>query len=1301
MTKLRWLNILLLFAMLLAITPVAAQAPDGSETVELAAPIRQAADSPAELEPSTPRTSHRLIVELESPPLSVWSQSVPSLQSVGGRLNVDAPAAQAYVSRLETEQAAFRTAMQSVLPQASVSGYINEFGARETATYQILFNGLAVDPGEVGPEAARRALAGLPGVKRVYLDYAYTPQVYTSTHLINAPVLWSELGGQADAGAGVKVASMDGGLHHAAPMFDGTGFDYPADFPPNGLGFTENNNGKIIASRVYFREWDPPSAGDENPWPGTRGTPHGNHTGSIAAGNVMTDVTYLGADVPPLSGVAPGAWLMSYRVFYNSVTNDGSFYTAEGLAALEDIVADGADVLNNSWGGGPGSLGGEFDALDAALINAAEAGIFVSMSNGNAGPGLGTGDHPSPDYINVAASSTGGTYRAGRLSVIAPEPISPTLQNVAYGTADFGAPLPQATVITHTYLSAANVTPANTTGCDPFPADAFTGHAAVISRGGCTFSTKVYYAQEAGAEFAVIYNNDGDELINMAGADFADQVTISSVFIGQTAGEAMVDKQAEAETAGVDAVLELNTIAFQAGNVPDVIANFSSRGPGVGNVLKPDVAAPGVNIIAQGFTPGAVGEDRHLGYGQASGTSMAAPHVAGAAALLRALHPDWSNADIKSALMSTSKYLEVYNADGSPAQPLDMGAGRIDVGKAADPGVILDPPSLSFGLVMTGTSKTLTVAVRNITDATETYELSTLYTGDGFENVTTTLPGFSVAPSSVTLAPGASTTISVTFDSTTSAGIGDNQGFIILAGDQQHEAHAPAWARTTAMPAEADVLIIDVGANSLLGFPDYLAYYTNALDDIGLTYDVWDAGLYYGRATTIPDAATLMAYDTILIFTGDNFYPDGTFTVSTPLTSLDMNILTEYANAGGTIIAMGQDLSSVLGSAAPDSGEFFYSAVLGGNWLQDSVTAFGAPGRRIVPHDAAPAALADLDVDIGVPMFTRSVLAGYNEVPPVATTTSGEIVYGYEQNTNTFDYQVMLAVSDTVSITAAHIHSGTVDVNGPALVPIFPFTQTQVVTETLSWSGDLTFTQQLLNLYLAGNLYVNVHSTDNPAGEVRAQLVPHVIKDGAGNQWYVDEIAPQPWASPGDTEGPLAYTPLLMYPGANNIDEGVVAMAHRDQPTLERPGITYLGRSVYTTFGLEGVNDVHGGTSRSELLSGFLAWAADEPMVTINNVTPDNASSLTVFEAELTSNITDTHGVSFRWDFGDGSSYTPAYATADASHTYATCGTYTVRVEAVDSWGNRVVGSADVDVDLCLQRLIYLPVVVDGVTPAP
>jgi subtilisin family serine protease len=1133
-------------------------------------------DGPADAQLGLPSASHRLIVELKSAPLAVWYRTEPRSATTGGRLDVQSSAAQAYVAQLQAEQAAFVTRMRAALPTARTAAYINELGARTSLDYQITFNGLTIDPGDVDRETARRALLALPDVKNVYLDLAQHTDLYTSTALINAPVLWNQAGGQASAGAGVKVASMDGGIHHEAPMFSGEGWSYPADFPEGGLGLTSNNNGKIIASRVYFREWDPPAPGDENPWPGVNGTSHGVHTSSTAAGNVVT-ATYANLTFPDMSGVAPGAWVMSYRVFYASVRNDPSFYNAEGIAALEDIVADGADVLNCSWGGGPTSVGGEFDALDTALINAADAGIFVSMSAGNAGPGGGTTDHPSPDYISVGATTTSGALVAGVVSVTAPEPVDPSLQDMPYTNALFGPTPATGGVYTYPFVIGESVDPANPVGCNPWAPGSFTGKAAVILRGTCDFSQKVYYAQQAGATFVVIRNHatGGDTLINMAAGVFADQVTISSIFIGYTNGATMAAWYA---TYGAASEFTYDARAYQAGNIPDHLIYFSSRGPGVGGVLKPDIAAPGVNILAQGYTLGAIGEDRHLGWGQVSGTSMAAPHVAGAAALLRQAHPDWSNATIKSALMSTAKYLEVYDYDGSPAQPLEIGAGRLDLAHASDPGVILDPPSLSYGLVPTGTEKTVTFQVTSVASIAQTYNLSTLYTGAGFApGDLTDLPGFTVSPTTLALAPGASAEVQVTFSSTLSAGIGDNQGYIILDG-ADYDAHLPAWARVVPAAAPADVLIIQNDFSYLLGYPDYLDYYTSTLQTLGLSWNVWNADWYFANPTTLPEPAELSVYDAILYFTGDNYQPDGTYTVSTPLTALDMDILTQYANGGGTLIAMGQDMASVLGAAAyapPNTGYdiFFYGWLFGANYLQDSITGYGEPTEPIIPYASAPAAF------------------------------------------------------DGVALSLA---------------------------------------------------------------------APELEGDGAGNQIYIDEISSLP---PGEPVPPLTreYQPLLRYPSPYAMEDGGVAMAHRDQPSLERPGISYLGRSVYTSFGLEGVNNgIEGRTSREELLGRFLEWGWDEPTASIVHTGSVDTSNLTYFEASLASNIPGVEAVSYRWDFGDGSAFLGPFANNVVAHTYEVCGPYTVRVEAVDSYGNVAIGSLDVAVSVCGTHLIYLPLVVSS-----
>jgi subtilisin family serine protease len=920
-----------------------------------------AVESPTSDSQPAPAQSPYLIVELQAPPLAAVYKTQLQAATANGKLDVNSPSAQEYVNQLQAQQAAFVSQMQTVLPNATVGQYYanEQLTEVKSLSYQYVFNGMAVNPGNGDLDAAARVLANLPGVKAVYPDTPHYTDLYTSTQLINAPVVWDVLGGRENAGAGVKFASMDGGVHKDSPMFDGTGYDYPAGFGPNGLGLTNNNNGKIIASRAYFRSWDPPQVdnpgtngcGDACAWPGPEGTSHGVHTASTAAGNVVTDVVYSGYTVGTISGVAPRAWVMSYKVFYGSVNGDGSFYNAEGIAALEDIAKDGPDVLNNSWGGGPTSNGNLGDPLETALANTAASGVFISMSAGNAGPANSTSDHPLPDYINVAASTTGGTLASGKVSI----PGRDDLQDIAFTTASFGEPLPLATVITYTVLPSIAVDPANVEGCSPWPAGTFTGKAALIRRGTCEFGVKVLLAEQAGAEFVIVYNHaaGGEGLISMGPGEVGDQVTISSIFIGNTAGEAIV---ADYNSDPASAALVVNTIAFQAGNTPDLITNFSSRGPGVGQVLNPDIAAPGDNILAQGYAPGATGEEQYFGYGQASGTSMAAPHVAGAAVLVREAYPNWSNAAIKSALMTTAKYTDIYNFDGSPAQPLDMGAGRLDLTNVLHPGVILDPPSLSYGAVPTGTAKTLVVTVTSVATETETYALSTLYTGNGF-TATTALAGFSVEPASVTLAAGASAQISVTIATTDSMGIGENQGYIVMDG-AMYDAHMPAWARVIPAAPLADVLIIDNDA-SAVGLPDYVDIYTSTLEALGRTYAVVNTTDGFGENTSIPEPAQLAGYDAVLWFTGDNFY--SAVTVSgvagtLGLTEQDRFSLLDYLNNGGNLIAMGQDLASTVDAAPDSSTVYLYNWGLNADWVQDSISngetptgyATTAPGVRPV-----------------------------------------------------------------------------------------------------------------------------------------------------------------------------------------------------------------------------------------------------------------------------------------------------------------------------------------------------------------
>ncbi|MFN8490616.1 MAG: S8 family serine peptidase [Caldilineaceae bacterium] len=1245
-------------------------------------PVSSGGDTPADRAATPAPASPRLIVELTTPPLAATYQSQVQAAAVNGKLDANAAAAQAYVSQLQAQQAAFANAMRTALPSARVSTFRDETGATRQATYQIVFNGLSIEPG-MDRNAARQRLARLPGVKAVYLDLPHSTQLYTSTALINAPTLWNSpvIGGRANAGAGIKVASVDGGVHHSAPMFNGAGYSYPPGYLPNGLGLTANNNGKIIVSRVYFRPWDPPAPGDENPWPGVNGTSHGVHTASIAAGNIVT-ATYDGLNIGEISGVAPKAYVMSYRVFYASVTHNESAYSTELIAALEDMVKDGADVVNNSWGGGPLGSGGRFDPLDQALVNAVKAGVFVSMAAGNDGPGLGTGDHPSPEYIDVAASTTRGTFASGRLNITAPTPVDPNLQNLPFGTADFGPALPVAQVINYPFIWAGAVDPNNENGCAAFPPGSLAGKAALISRGICFFSDKVFNAQQAGATFVVIYDNSSNEVQGMSCSSHcnAGEITISSVRIRKDDGAAVVNWFQAHETASE---LQVNTVAYQLGNVPDRIIDFSSRGPGVGNTLKPDIAAPGVNIVAQGFTEGATGEARHLGFGQVSGTSMAAPHVAGAAALLKQVHHDWTPAMIKSALMSTAKYLDIYNAVGNPAQPLDMGAGRLDLTHAADPGVILNPPSLSFGQIQSGAQQTITVQVRSVATATETYNLSTLYTGDGF-TATTSLPGFTVTPSSLTLSPGQTANLTVVFNSSTGGGVGDHQGYVVLQGTT-YQAHLSAWARTVPALPVKDVLIIDNDFSTLgpsLGYQnqDYRAYYTQALDKLGYSYTVLDYD-----TDVLPNAATLAGYRAIVYFTGDNSL------AAAGLTTLDTNKLVEYLNSGGAIIAMGQDLAATLGANVTDQNpaNFFYQNNLGANWIQDSVTGGKTPTQLILPAGSAPVALRNVRVDLTKTFryLATGDLLGANETPPVATGTTGSFTVNYDAALNELRFSVTVVPTTTtpITVTAAHIHVGPEGVAGPVirdLVANANLSVPRLVTDSLTFSGGVSpsLTVSEVNEMLANQLYINVHTTVHPNGEIRGQILPQV----ALNQPSIDEIDDRFHNGFQDPTGldALKSVPLLFYPGPTNIYSGTVGLAHRDQPTLERPGTTYAGKSIYTSFGLEGMSETFNATqgitptTRSELLGDFLQWSWSQPVTATITDTFVAASKLYIFNATLNG----ATAVRYRWDFGDGSPFIIS-ATNAASHGY-TCGSnnlHTVRVEITDAFGNIALGSRNVD----------------------
>jgi subtilisin family serine protease len=879
----------------------------------------------------------RWIVQLQGKPLARYSRAKRSISFAGiarPKLDLKASVNRKYLSRLARTQRGFANRLRKLVR-----------GVRVERTFRVTLNGMAVHMTKAQAAKVRR----MKGVRAVTPDVPYQPLMYATPAQINAPALWSQLGGQANAGRGIKVAIIDSGVYvtrDAAgnyagnPCFNDAGYTMPAGYPKGDTRFTNN---KVIVARAYFRPapFAPPTAGNDTPIQGPGGSPHGTHVGGTVACNANTPA---GGELR-LSGIAPAAYLMNYRIFYPSQSTDGfengNGWVVEIVHAIEDAVMDGADVLSNSWGSSHQNTLAWPDPMVQAAESAADAGVVGVWAQGNSGPAQGTGNQPSSSdkVISVGAVSKYAAIIQSTANVTGPAPVPPAAQNVDTGGAGFGPPIDGRRIGPAPYVPAMVVArpevPAaqknlgcslNTNADDPagrpFAAGSLTGKIALIERGVCNFSDKVYNAQFAGAIGAVIYNPAGNEtLITMGAGLFADRVTINSVLVRNSNGVAMLGHyNANPGTATME--FFHNPHATTA--VGDLMASFSSRGPTQEKTIKPDVVAPGQDVFSGGYAVGPF-PTPFVGFGSASGTSMATPHVAGAAALLLQLHPWWTPAMVKSALMTTATEEVFINpAKTQRAGVLDRGAGRIDLAQAGNPGLVVDKPSLSGGETSAGASKTFTVRATSIIGSADTWDVT---------GVATTA-GLAIAPSTPTLALGAGETqaLQVTLGTATGAATGNYEGSIVLVSRATGKRlHIPAWLRVIP-PKSVDVLVIDADAKATGVAGDVRPAYTAMLDSLGLTYTVG-----------FPAAAVdLHKYRAALIFTGDNAsFGDSGFSAT------QEDALAEYLDSGGRLWALGQNMALGL-----DSGSFhsrldrgrLYSGYLGLAYEADSVNAAGTTG---------------------------------------------------------------------------------------------------------------------------------------------------------------------------------------------------------------------------------------------------------------------------------------------------------------------------------------------------------------------
>ncbi|SHF49233.1 pre-peptidase C-terminal domain-containing protein [Jatrophihabitans endophyticus] len=653
-------------------------APAGADTPDLRPAGRHGTAAAAQ--PATPSADYRAgryVVVLRDDATTTYAGGVPGLRRVLGstrRFDARSTPARDYASYLRTRQ---RQVAASV-------------GVTPLATYTLATNGFAADL------SAKQAatLAADPRVASVVANTIHkVADAGTSTGYLGLEGqggVWQSVGGVAAAGKGIVVGVVDTGIAPENPSFAGPALGTDAGSEPyrdgedivfaksdgsafrgtcqTGTQFPASDcSTKIVGARYFVDGFGRGNIGGtaQGEYVSPRdGSSHGSHTASTAAGDA--DVAARGAHI---SGVTPAAKIAVYKACWSgpvaTAEDDDGCATADLLSAIDAAVHDGVDVINYSIGAGAAST--TDSVTDQAFMRAAAAGIFVAAAGGNAGPDASTLDNASPWITTVAAST-----------IPAPE----ATVELGDGTKALGASVGvPAAGVTGTLAQAADVATAGAKDpelCAPGSLDPAKagGRVVLCDRGTYDRVAKSAEVKRAGGIGMVLVNPEPNS------TDLDDHA-VPTVHV-----DAQYYPVLHAYAKRADA-----TVTLRAGNTtgtPSVptpqVAGFSSRGPveaDGSDLVKPDVAAPGVNILAaEASAEGAAPE-----WGYMSGTSMASPHVAGLAALYLGRHPNATPAEIKSALMTSAT--DTVDAEGAAVHdPFAQGNGQVHPPGYLDPGLL-------------------------------------------------------------------------------------------------------------------------------------------------------------------------------------------------------------------------------------------------------------------------------------------------------------------------------------------------------------------------------------------------------------------------------------------------------------------------------------------------------------------------------------------------------------------------------------------------------------------------------------
>jgi subtilisin family serine protease len=798
------------------------------------------------------------IVQLSDKPVATYSGGLPGLAATqppaGQRLDVDASMVQDYIQYLDTQR-------------ASVIGSVA--AANITHQYTVVFNGFAAQL----TDAEVRALKKNAGVATITADAilqpdtSYTPQFIG---LDQAGGLWQQLGGQGAAGENIVIGIVDSGIWPENPSFadrvdangvpshSGASVVYGAapvtwkGLCVIGEGFSGSNcNNKLIGAR-YFKP-----AGQTLHWTeflsardsvaGAEGQGgHGTHTASTAGGNANVKVVNAGVPMGTVSGIAPRARIAAYKVCWtDGATGRNGCATSSSVAAIEQAVKDGVNVINFSIG--PGAGGGAFnEATEVAFLGAASAGVFVSTSAGNGGPTSTTvapTAHISP-WLTSVGNATHNRLYVATVSL----GNGATLDGASSNASSASAPLILASDAGLAGVDPADINLARCFGAtdgvaallDPAKVS---GKILVCDRGANVLVNKSANAKVAGAVGVIIANVivTNNAILNQAHS-------LSTVHLKVADGTILKSYMAGNPAAATAALGGVKTVVDPTVAAP-IMAGGSSRGPNVANanILKPDLSAPGTDILAAVTADLTQAQRNAVALGGVapvtdwefySGTSMASPHVAGIAAMLKQLHPSWTPAAIKSAMMTTTRTTLPDGLNGSIAWdssarttgtlPWAQGAGFIVPNSAADPGLVYDATEIDYARFLCGinaqvyspaTCRAIGVVAAynlNLASLTAANVLGSLTMTRTVTNVGTVgatynlaqaeVPGYAVVvtPSVLTLAPGGKAGFSVKLTRTTAPLATWAYGSLVWS-DGVHTVRSPLTARGTALAAPAVV----------------------------------------------------------------------------------------------------------------------------------------------------------------------------------------------------------------------------------------------------------------------------------------------------------------------------------------------------------------------------------------------------------------------------------------------------------------------------------------------------------------